>query len=256
MEVACGSFEREFKKIYNDLDFVAHRLEADFSCHGQGPNILVLVRRIHELEAKLSVTSAKCNHLVNARKNVAMDTVHELLQNFDEIYNFSNEVGCDFNTVDVVVPKEELLHASTKCRIGENYSIRNAREACPNHIAPSAQPITLKKVSTTKKTRSWPQNMNFTEEQFLQIPETIRGKNKNKFHDAKRMHLKLIHDYNLLKCSGAESITSPRVTSLQELHEAGCVVLGKAGDCVLGALVTLDLIKVSKDGVQLLLRDL
>mmetsp|Transcript_3349 Transcript_3349/g.3484 ORF Transcript_3349/g.3484 Transcript_3349/m.3484 type:complete len:125 (-) Transcript_3349:267-641(-) len=121
MEDICISLEREFKRVYNDLDFVAHRLEGDFKRSDESsPNILALVRRMHELETKLSKLQGKCENLQTLRKSVVLTTCQNAIQNSNLLSKLSESVGCDIESDDALHTRDDLRETFLRYKLIEN----------------------------------------------------------------------------------------------------------------------------------------
>lgn len=94
MEEAIQNLEFEFKRLCNDLEFISHRHEAEMA-KSNFPDVVALIRNIHELSNKIDTIKEKCSAVVEERQQVVTDAVNLLLMNHNSITNTTKNLdGC------------------------------------------------------------------------------------------------------------------------------------------------------------------
>ena len=120
MEEICGSLEREFKRVSNDLEYTCHLVESGLSkrfCHlflcinrlsfnppsrfisfshplhprfpqrskNGAPNLLSLARRLQAMELKMAGAKEKGDRLIARKADLLVTTTQTIMENFNSL---------------------------------------------------------------------------------------------------------------------------------------------------------------------------
>ena len=266
MEEVISTLEREFKRVYLDIEYVSHRLEIDTSRtrNDNIPDVGIFMKRLNELENKLMTINDRTEKITSKREELLNQVVDILNDNYKTLSNVNNSMsGFKTDADSFTEAKRELSDSLSNSHIlfdsaienkTENNDENNDENNLPNNIN-----ITNNKTSTTKKLSTTTKNDNkaskstklangdktikktieITKEKFDGVPLSIRG--RCKFEDV----------VNLLSTLKSHHKLNKSILTLAELDSCGFKV-GKTGDSVISTLKSLGLISKTKEGVVLI----
>ena len=246
MEEVISSLEREFKRVYLDIEYVSHRLDIDTSRtrNDDIPDVCSFMKRLNELENRLLSINDRTERITNEREELFNEIVNVLNDNHKALSNITNSMS-GFKVDDVHSfneAKNDLSNTLNKscvffnASITENITINDKVENDENsvqNIIPTIKSCVNEKI--IKKERL---DM-ISKERFEAVPLSIRG--RCKLEQISVVLQKLQSHHKLNKSS----------ISLAELDSCGLTVTGKTGNEIISTLKSLGLITKSKDGISL-----
>jgi hypothetical protein len=163
MEESLNSLEIEFKRIVNDLSFVAHRLESER--RGVEDPVIVLVNRIAHLERKLKTIEEKEAQVKSIQAEIISNSVtvalqqHESLRKMYDGLCFKSQGKCDNSSTsasDTILNVEQLSAiAKARALLGSSidYKYENDLKLLTKEIETTELDTPGKRKSTTNKRR-------------------------------------------------------------------------------------------------------
>jgi len=252
MEEVISSLEREFKRVYLDIEYVSHRLEIDTSRTRNDtiPDVGIFMKRLNELENKFMIINDRTEKITSKREELFNQVVDILNDNYKTLSNVNNSMS-GFKVDDVNSFNEankDLSNVLENSHILFNSSIEdnnNTKENNVENILPNTN-INNNKTSTKNITTVTNDNktiknktIELTKEKFDGVPISIRG--RCKFDDVVNLLSKLQSHYKINKTP----------LTLAEMDSCNLKVTGKTGDYVISTLKSLGLISKTKDGIIL-----
>ena len=243
MEEVISTLEREFKRVYLDIEYVSHRLDIDTSRtrNDNIPDVGSFMKRLNELENKLVSITDRTDKVTLKREELFNDVIDILNDNHKALTNITNSMSGfkvdDVNTFNEA--KTDLSKALDNTLFFNKSMIQNTNnndkvendENIPNNIPPTKLSATNDKI---KNKIVEP----ISKEKFEQIPLSIRG----------RCQLEQVLTVLQKLQSNKMSKSSP--ISLAELDSSGKLT-GKTGDSIIATLKALGLITKTRDGFSL-----
>ena len=257
MEEVISSLEREFKRVYLDIEYVSHRLEIDTSRtrNDNIPDVSILMKRLNELENKLISINDRTEKITSTREELFNQVVDILNENHKTLSNVNNSIsGFKVDSTSFNAANKDLSDILSNSQILFNSSIENKTEFNDENILPNINNINNNKTATTAtKLTALVTNDNKTMKKAIEITKEITI-NKNQFDGVPlsiRGRCKYEDVVNLLSKLQSHNKISKTPLSLAEMDALGLKVTGKTGESVVGTLKSLGLISKTKEGITL-----
>jgi predicted nucleic acid-binding Zn-ribbon protein len=95
MEEVISSLEREFKRVYLDIEYVSHRLDIDTSRtrNDDIPDVCSFMKRLNELENKLVSINDRTEKITSKREELFNQVVDILNDNYKTLSNVNNSMS-------------------------------------------------------------------------------------------------------------------------------------------------------------------
>lgn len=229
MEEVITTLEREFKRVYLDIEYVSHRLDIDTSRtrNDNIPDVGSFMKRLNELENKLVNITDRTDKITLKREELFNDVIDILNDNHKALTNITNSMSGfkvdDVNTfneaktdLSKALDNTLFFNKSMIQNTNNNNKVENDENSIPNNKPPT-------KLSTNDKIKNKIVEP-ISKEKFEQIPLSIRG----------RCQLEQV------------------LTVLQTLQSnKSRTISGKTDDSIIATLKALGLITKTRDGITL-----
>lgn len=229
-------------------------------------NVTELMRRLYALDTRLPELTKKANSFIIEKELLLQESSKLLTSNSNQLLKFINDenIIIDKETIDeyadarLLITKEETFTILPNSFVN-NTVIEKVEKPLPNEIYENLKHLKANQLNEKENLRQpinlqdisiFPQNI-LTEDQFNNIPLTIRG--KTKFESVLQLFEKIlvISKERILNNKISKNSNALPVLSYGELDSSGCKISGKTGDTLLACLKTLKLILIGKSGIQL-----
>jgi len=242
MEEVITTLEREFKRVYLDIEYVSHRLDIDTSRtrNDNTPDVGSFMKRLNELENKLVNITDRTDKITLKREELFNDVIDILNDNHKALTNITNSMSGfkvdDVNTFNEA--KSDLSKAldntlffnkSMIQNTNDNDKVENDENTIPNNKSPT-------KLTTDKIKNKIVETI--SKEKFEAIPLSIRGR------------CQLDQVITVLQKLQSNKMSKSSPISLAELDSSGKLT-GKTGDSIIATLKALGLITKTRDGITL-----
>jgi len=244
MEEVITTLEREFKRVYLDIEYVSHRLDIDTSRtrNDNTPDVGSFMKRLNELENKLVNITDRTDKITLKREELFNDVIDILNDNHKALTNITNSMSGfkvdDVNTfneaktdLSKALDNTLFFNKSMIQNTNNNDKVENDENTIPKNIPPTKFSSTNDKI---KNKIVEP----ISKEKFEQIPLSIRG----------RCQLEQV--LTVLQKLQSNKMNKSSPISLAELDSSGKLT-GKTGDSIIATLKALGLITKTRDGITL-----
>ena len=246
MEEVITTLEREFKRVYLDIEYVSHRLDIDTSRtrNDNIPDVGSFMKRLNELENKLVSITDRTDKVTLKREELFNNVIDILNDNHKALTNITNSMSGfkvddvnSFNEAKTDLSKalDNTLFFNTSMIQNTNDKVENDENTIPNNNIP---PTKLSTITTTTDKNKNKIVEPISKEKFEAIPLSIRG----------RCQLEQV--VTVLQKLQSNKISKSSPISLAELDSSGKLT-GKTGDSIIATLKALGLITKTRDGITL-----
>ena len=249
MEEVITTLEREFKRVYLDIEYVSHRLDIDTSRtrNDNIPDVGSFMKRLNELENKLVSITDRTDKVTLKREELFNNVIDILNDNHKALTNITNSMS-GFKVDDVnsfneaktdlskALDNTLFFNASMIQNTNSNDKVENDENTIPNNN--NIPPTKLSTITTTTDKLKNKVVEPITKEKFEAIPLSIRGRCQLE------QVVTVLHKLQSNKMSKSSPI------SLAELDSSGKLT-GKTGDSIIATLKALGLITKTRDGITL-----
>lgn len=255
MEEVISSLEREFKRVYLDIEYVSHRLEIDTSRtrNDNIPDVGIFMKRLNELENKLMIINDRTEKITSKRGELFNQVVDILNDNHKTLSNINNSISgfkiddvTSFNDAnrdlfDVLSHSNIIFNSIENIDENDNVNIDEITNENKNiNVNKKCTKLTTTVPNDNKTIKS--KSIEITKEKFDSVPLSIRG--RCKIEDVQNLLSKLQSHHKINKTP----------LSLPEMDSLGLKVTGKTGDSVISTLKSLGMISKTKEGITLVVK--